>query len=48
MTRMTIYHGYEWSCLVEQGWHTMYVDNVSGIAVATMLYQPPIYRWWQP
>jgi hypothetical protein len=41
--KMTIYHSYDWMCLVEQGWITALIDvwpaNINGPAVpwATMV-----------
>jgi len=42
MTRVVVYHSYEWSCLVEQDWITMHVEQ----GKATMLFQPPRNRFW--
>jgi hypothetical protein len=33
MTKTVIYHSWEWACLVERGWITMYVDG----DIATMV-----------
>lgn len=40
-TRLVEYHSYEWGCLVEQGFVTMFVEN----GLATMLREPLRYRF---
>jgi len=44
MTKTTIYHSNDWADLVETGWVTMFITRRSGIAVATMVYQPARLR----
>lgn len=37
MQRECVYHSYEWSSLVEQGWTTWTVDWENGLPIALMV-----------